>query len=225
MEKEIKFKEGFSISAWKSLVVKSLRIGWVEGLEKVSTVLCKSEIKQLLVAGIFEDLFPGSWDELNSILKDIESQNWISLCSYDTHHNRGYTGQFCAMEKEAVKNARKEGYNIMEQIVQPNSNLKWLNPRVFNCLYTWIKINPKDSGVKRRPLSLKYTGMPECILDGHTYEGKLSNKSVLLLSGHYDNHLKISEKVSSVGHWGLIRKIFAKELIISHEKSKQLLIF
>ena len=213
--KEQKIIEGFSESAWKSLVVKSLRIGWVEGLQKCSKMLCKSEVKQLLVAGIFEDLFPGSWEELNQILNEIDTQNWESLCSHQTHHGRGLSNAFCNYEKESCANGRKQGYDMMEQIVQKNSNLRWLNPRVFNCLYTWIKISPQDAGVKRNPFYMPFAGMPECILDGHTMEGKKSGLIVGLLSGHYDNHRKIGENIMRVGHWGAIRKQFAAQKTVN----------
>ena len=101
--KEIKFRDEFSESAWKSLIVKSLRIGWVEGLEKASKVLPPSIIKPLLTAGLFEDVFPASWEELNECLEEIETKNYESLCSRNTHHGRGYTEEFCKMADEAVK--------------------------------------------------------------------------------------------------------------------------
>jgi hypothetical protein len=224
-KKEQRIICGFSESAWKSLVVKSLRIGWIDGLKKASEMLSKSTMEQLLIAGIFEDLFPGSWGELNKELEEIKNQNWTGLCSHETHHGRGYTDMFCDMEKEACSNARKEGYNIMEQIVQPNSQLKWLNPRVFNCLYTWNKINPKDEGVKRLPFNSPFIGMPQCILDGHTKEGKEKGLTIGLLSGHYDNHRKIGENIAKIGHWGVIRKQFLNQKIIPVLSEKQLSIF
>ena len=45
--------EGFSKSAWKSLAVKSQRIGWVTGIERAASVLGKSEVKPVLICGLF----------------------------------------------------------------------------------------------------------------------------------------------------------------------------
>jgi len=213
VKKGIKFRDGFSESAWKSLVIKSLRIGWVEGLDMASKVLPPSMMKPLLTAGLFEDVFPASWEELNECLKEIETKNWEALCSRQTHHGRAYTERFCDLEDEAIKWGRLKGTDIMKNLVIPNSNLKWLNPRVYNCLYTWAKITPEDVGIKRTPLYLEFLGMPECVLDGHTFEGKRQCREVTLLSGHYENHRLIGQRVMQEG-WDGIRKRFINGLFI-----------
>lgn len=211
--KEITFIDGFSESAWKSLVVKSLRIGWVNGLQEASKKISKSTMESLLLAGLFEDVFPGSWKELDNCILEIKSGNYKSLCERNTHHGRGYTDAFCDLENEAVEKGRSEGYELMKE-VQNNSSLRWLNPRVFNCLYTWMKIKPNDENSKRAIMTHQFSGMPECILDGHTYEGKCSGRRIGLLSGHYSQHREIGKLVSFVGHWGIIRKKFLSENIV-----------
>lgn len=206
-QKEIKFIDGFSESVWKSLVVKSLRIGWVDGLIAASYRLNKSTIQSLLTAGIFEDLFPASFEQLNEQLKQIKEGDYIALCSHQTHHGRGFTEEFCNMEKEAVRYGRMAGYKIMEEIIRPNSNLTWLPPRIFNCLYTWNKINPQDTEkLKRNPLEMDFIGIPDCIIDGHTYEGKQQGKNCLLLSGHYENHRAIGKIVMEQGWKPIVDK-------------------
>lgn len=202
--------EGFSESTWKSLVVKSLRIGWVEGLEVASEVLAPSAVKNLLVCGIFEDLFPGSTNELEEQYQAILDKDYLKLCQYETHHGRGYSDQFCDLEKEAVKNGRNDYHKIFFGVIKPNTTLTWINPRVANCLYTWDKIQPKDEGVKREPLFMEFKGMPDCIMDGHTFEGKRTGKDCLLLSGHYHNHRAIGKEVSKNG-WGRIREKFGQD--------------
>lgn len=222
--RKIRYIEGFSESAWKSLVVKSLRIGWVEGLQKASEVLCKSTVNQLLVGGLFEDLFPGSMKELNQEINEILSRDYESLCSHETHHGRGYTDRFCDMEQEAVENGPQEGNRIFWGRIKPYSNIKWLNPRIYNCLYTWAKINPQDEGAKREPLHVLFPGMPDCILDGHTVEGNRTKHKVTLLSGHYHNHRIIGERVMSEG-WEGIRKEFLNGRIAHSKRPVQKSLF
>jgi len=219
--KTIKYVDGFSESVWKSLVVKSLRIGWVQGIEESAKRLPPSVVKDLLIAGIFEDLFPGSWEELNEEIREINEKDYYNLCSHETHHGRGYTNRFCDMEQEAVKNGRAMGYSIMIDTVRVKSNLKYLSARVFNCLYTWYKISPKDEGVKRTPFIMEFTGIPECIIDSHTYEGKVLGRGALLLSGHYFNHRKIGEEVMKNG-WENIRNMVKNGTMLHVAPSEKL---
>jgi hypothetical protein len=207
--KPIRFVDGFSESAWKSLVVKSLRIGWPQGLTAASERLNKSTVKALLHAGLFEDVFPSGFTGISEAVTYIEQQDWEALCSIETHHGRGFTEAFCDLEKEAVANGRKEGYELME-IVKRNTNLQWLNPRIFNCLYTWFKINPLDARKTRDTMDMPFTGIPNNVLDAHTYEGKIRKTSVLLLSGHYHNHRAIGKEVMTNG-WDNIRDKFAND--------------
>lgn len=223
-QKEIKFIDGFSESVWKSLVVKSLRIGWVDGLNQASYRLSKSTMQSLLTAGIFEDLFPGSLNELNVEYNEIKNGEYYELCKHQTHHGRNYSNAFCDMESEAVKEGRSKGYGIMINYVAPNTDLKWLNPRVNNCLYTWYKIKPTDEGKTRNVLELDFKGIPDCVIDGHTYEGKQLGRSCLLLSGHYENHRKIGEIVMKNG-WNPIIEEFKKQPIHEIKKTTQIELF
>lgn len=210
-QKAIRFVDGFSESAWKSLVVKSLRIGWPQGLQAASERLNKSTIKALLHGGLFEDTFPSGFTGISQAVTYIEQQDWYSLCSIETHHGRGFTEEFCDLEKEAVANGRKDGYDLME-IVKRNSNLQWLNPRVFNCLYTWFKISPHDGLKTRDVMDMPFVSIPDNVLDAHTYEGKIRKTSVMLLSGHYHNHRAIGKIVLQQG-WDPIRDKFAADTL------------
>lgn len=210
-KKELVFIDGFTESAWKSLVVKSLRIGWVEGLIAAAERLPKSTMTGLLTSGLFEDVFPAGWGELNDAYTEILHHDYMNLCSRETHHGRAYTNQFCDMADEACGVGVTWGEKIVVG-VKENTDLRWINPRVYNCLYTWWKIDPQDKGVLRQPLIHKFEGIPANVLDSHTYEGKKAGRKICLLSGHYENHRAIGERVMREG-WGGLRKEFIKDRV------------
>lgn len=201
-KKPTRFIEGFSESAWKSLVIKSLRVGWTSGLTEASTRLPKSTMRTLLVGGLFEDVFPASYEELNECLKEIDAQDYVSLCQRETHHGRGLSDQFCDMADEACAIDDAEFYRMMNE-VRVKSNLTWCSPRIKNCLYTWRKISPKPSKF-RVECNHKWEGMPVSMLDSHTFEGKRLGIKMSVLSGHYENHRIIGKRVMEEG-WGKIR--------------------
>lgn len=206
MKKKIRFINGYSESAWKSLVVKSLRVGWVQGLEAARQHLSKSAMDTLLISGLFEDTFPAGYEEMEQAIQEIRNEEYFKLCQRETHHGRGYTNKFCDMEKEAVKMGKIQGMGLAKQVISQTS-LTWLNPRIFNCLYTWWYIQPKDRNVKRTVLDAEFEGIPEPVLDSHTYEGKRRGNNVLMLSGHYEQHRAIGQEVMKHG-WERIRKQF-----------------
>ncbi len=185
--------DGMSESVWKSLVVKALRIGWVEGLQAASERLPRSTMDGLLVCGLFEDLLPAGMEELDQEYQEIRARNYEALCAHETHHGRGYSKQFFDLAKEACSEmGRRQAGEFVVEIAQ-NTSLRWINPRVYNCVYTWWMINPQDRGVLREPMHMPFTGIPLSIIDGHTLEGKRSGKGVTILSGHYENHLKLGD--------------------------------
>lgn len=191
---------GYTKSIWKSLVIKSLRIGWVTGLQKAREVLSKSEMNSLLIGGIFEDIFPDRKD-LPEILNSIKNEDYETLCSFETHHGRNYSEQFCDLEQEAVEN-RNTIYPQLKQVTELNGT--FIAPRLNNCVYTWLKINPTNSK-KRNPYFKKWEGMPKVIIDGHTYEGKVRRIQTTKLSGHYHIHREIGQEVSKNG-WTNLRQ-------------------
>lgn len=218
MKKEVKLIEGFSQSAWKSLAIKSIRIGWVEGLQKCSTVLSKSELTTLLVGSLFEDVFPVKYKDLEECYQEIKNQDWEALCSRNTLHGRGYGPLFCQMEEEACSSDIKFNEGIVHAI-RSNTSLTWINPRVYNCLYTWYKINPTGDNYYRIPFHSEWKGMPKNVLDSHTYEGRRMGQKVMLLSGHYENHLKIAERVMIEG-WDRLRQEFINDEIATPKEQQ-----
>lgn len=210
VKKEVKFIDGFSESAWKSLVIKSLRMGWVEGLIEARKRLSKSMMDSLLVGSLFEDVFPAGWTELNECMDEIKNEDYKSLCQRETHHGRMLSDKFCDMEKEAVEKGSQVFYQMMN-VVRASSKLQWLNPRVANCLYTWMRINPKTS-VKRTVMSCEFKGMPTSMLDSHTFEGRRMGQRMTILSGHYENHRLIGQRVTKEG-WSKIRREAVEEFL------------
>lgn len=211
-QKSIEYINGFTKSAWKSLVIKSLRIGWVNGLEEASKNLSKSEINNLLLGSLFEDVFPSGMLELNNCYINILTKNYSKLCSINTLHGRGYAIKFFEMADEAIAASKGEAYGIAK-IITSKTSINWINPRVYNCVYTWYKIDPSKDNYTRDPLYSNWVGMPINILDEHTYEGKKAGRKITLLSGHYENHLKIGERVMKEG-WEHIRTEFINSEII-----------
>jgi len=203
-------KEGYTESAWVSLAVKSIRIGWPAGLEKAASMLPKSRFVGTVYCQLFEDIFPTE-QSMEEILDIIEKRKWSLLCEYDTHHGRGYTAAFCDLEKEAVGAARDQ-----EKVEKMRAECLerygfYLTPRMANVYYTWRKIHPTREGwrtVDKR----EYIGMPAVVLDCHTYEGKRAGKDCLLASGHYHQHKKISEMVLRDG-WDKFRELFHTDIL------------
>ena len=206
MEK-ISYINGFTKSAWKSLAIKSIRIGWVQGLEEAAKNLSKSDMKSLLIGGLFEDVFPTSYQDLEDCNSEIENQEYLKLCQRNTLHGRGYAQQFFDLAEESTTfKGKMQGGDVAKQIIAKTS-ISWINPRVNNCIYTWYKIRPTNANYHREALNHKWNGMPKNILDGHTFEGKWLKQEVELLSGHYPNHLHIGKRVMKEG-WEPIRYEF-----------------
>jgi hypothetical protein len=214
---------GFTKSAWKSLAIKSIRIGWVEGLQQASKNLSKSEMTTVCVGSLFEDVFPIKYKDLDDCYKEIQNQEWEILCSRNTLHGRGYGQAFFDYAEESCRFEENLKYN--EGIVRAigiNTTLKWINPRVYNCLYTWYKLNPQPNNYFREPMRHKWSGMPKNILDAHTYEGKCMGQQMTLLSGSYENHLLIANRVMKEGWQPLREELKADEIYRSKYENQTL---
>jgi hypothetical protein len=198
--KPIVYRDGFSEGAWKSLTVKSLRIGWPEGLKQAAARLSRSTVNALLLCGIFEDTFPAAV-ELDQTNVDVMSLDLRPLCERETHHGRGYTDAFCDLEHEAVEAARTKQEAIYAAARELNVRLP---SRSLNCFYTWTRLRPNDTGVRRTLDEAPWRGMPKVMLDGHTPEGRRLGERVGLLSGNYEQHRVIGQRVMREG-WEPIR--------------------
>ena len=59
MQKPIKMVDGFTESAWKSLAVKAIRLGWPEGLRQAAYRLSPATMRALLYVGLVVFLLNG----------------------------------------------------------------------------------------------------------------------------------------------------------------------
>lgn len=218
MKKKVRFIDGLSESAWKSLAIKSLRIGWIEGLEAASSKLSPSTMKTMLIGSIFEDICP-ILEDLEDVHQMIINKDYHNLCSYDTHHGQGLSDKFCDLEDEAVRLGKIQMGYLMGAIIKKHSTITWINDRIANCVYTWANINPRKK--HRAPLSMEFNGIPECIFDSHTFEGKMLGNNIMILSGHYENHRIIGKRVMEHG-WSEIRNEFKNNKVMKLTKQATL---
>jgi hypothetical protein len=202
MARPVKMINGYSESLWKSVVVKSLRIGWPAGLEEASLRLNKSTMKSLLICGLFEDVFPPA-EELQEAMDEVNRFDFEALCARETHHGQGLADRFCDLEDEAVYAARNRKPDIWEAAKKYDI---WIPPRALNVFYTWHRLRNEIRGGRREIDPTPFTAIPQVMADSHTYEGKKIGQGITLLSGHYSQHREIGRLVQKKG-WGWIRKL------------------
>ncbi len=193
--------EGWSEAAWKSVAVKSLRLGWPAGLARAERALTASGMKPLLICGLFEDVFPPP-RELPRALAEIARRDYEALCRRETHHGRGMTPQFCGLEYHAVRGARSEQGRLYREAKRYKL---WLPPRSLNCFWTWLAMLPQPPQPQRTVDEAEWRGMLPVFLDGHTPEGRERRTLVTLLSGHYRQHDELGKRVLRDG-WEEIRR-------------------
>lgn len=214
------FTDGFSESAWKSLVVKSVRMGWPAGLDEAARRLTRSKIQYLLLTSVFEDIFPAI-EDLERVFAEARALDFPALCRHQTHHARGYTPEFCRLEEPATRAAATERPAIW---AEARKRGLWLPNRALNTFWTWLEIRPTDAGVRRRVDKAPWAGMPPAILDGHTYEGRRDRVVATVLSGDYNTHGELGKRVRRHG-WGPIRREVHAEAIVkgrAHAKQNRL---
>jgi len=220
---KVQLINGYTESVWKSLVVKSVRLGWLEGLEMAIKSIGANNVNTLLIAQLFEDIFPLGYKELDECAKMIYDGKYSDLLKIQTHHGKGYTQRFCDYEDEAVSYGRFHVEEALKEI-RAKTRLYYIAPRVNNCIYTWHRIVVEGVSPKRELWKQPFIGIPECCFDCHTYEGKSENNLVTTLSGQYYNHLKWSKIVQKEG-WDGVRKIIIKEPFREVHIKEQLALF
>lgn len=214
--KQATYIEGFTASVWKSLAVKSNRLGWPEGLRQASLRLSPSAMRSLLVTGVFEDTFPAV-DELREAMDEIERLDFEALCSRETHHGRGHTQRFYDIREAACHAADNDPREQARMWAKGDELGIRLNPRALNVFWTWLHIHPTDSGKRRVLDNAPWRGMPAAVVDSHTYEGKVGKVGATILSGHYHKHRELSELVAAHG-WDWVRaKVHDGPTVQPHE--------
>jgi len=196
-------------SLWKSVAVKSLRMGWPAGLEMAERKLEPSGIRYQLMAGIFEDVFPTD-AALEKVLAEIEALDYEALCVRQTHHGMGLTEAFCNLRKEAKQKALMEAGILRDMAKDRGFVLPW---RAGNTYWTWLQLNHRVRPTLRTVDDSLWCGVPIDMADGHTKEGLDRDTRITILSGHYSQHRYLGRMVSSNG-WGRVRDIVhSKEVI------------
>ena len=194
--------QGFTRSLWTSVAVKSLHLGWPAGLEEARRHLSPSSFKATLLCGVFEDVFPAV-DELEDAVDEILRGDIEALCRRDTHHGRGLTVAFCALEREAVHEAATAPHEIRERMSEAGL-VPFLPPRALNCAYTWLTLAPTDQALRELDQT-PWSGMPSFAADAHTDEGRARRTFTTLLSGTYSQHRRIASMVMEEG-WSALRQ-------------------
>jgi hypothetical protein len=193
------FWMGHSKSLWKSTVVKSLRMGWPAGLREAEKHLTPAVMTSLLMCGLFEDVFPCPV-ELEVCVEEIRRRDYESLCNRETLHGRGYAPALCALKEESLAAAENERAGLWAKAREYGLSLP---PRALNVWFTWLKIQPEIPG-QRSIDATRWTTMPCAMADSHTPEGRAMHVRMTVLSGHYENHFKLGERVMREG-WNSVR--------------------
>lgn len=189
-----------SKSLWKSVVVKSLRMGWPAGLDAALVALSPSVVKGLLWSGVFEDVFPLP-SELEDVAREIVALDFEALCSRETHHGQGLSSQFCDLKDEAT-NLGADDYSRLHAIAKGYGvKVPWGGA---NCFWTWVRLSEDIVGGKREVDTTPFRGIPLSMADGHTKEGCELGQRCTVLSGFYHQHRRLGEVVQE-GGWEAVR--------------------
>jgi hypothetical protein len=199
--------DGWSESAWKSLAIKSLRIGWPEGLRQAERRLSPSILRSTLIVSLFEDVFPPE-SELLDAVDELNRHDWHALCAREAHHGRGYTGAFCDLADEAIAAAKNPGFMYSKA---RRRRLPYLPPRAWNVFWTWLRLEPDDLDARRPLDDTPWGGMPAAVIDAHTTEGRRRRTGYTSLSSDYETHRVIGVRVRANG-WGPLRTEVHAEL-------------
>lgn len=215
-EKKKVYIFGYTKGAWGSLVIKSIRLGWLPGLENGIKALGDKEVKRLMWRQIWEDVFPRE-EELPQIRAEIDCLDFRAYLKRDTHHGQGLSDAFCDMQDmacqmgndypETAKMGRtmKEDYGLTAEHIS----------RVWNCVFTWLCLKQNCITQNRTIDETPWTGIPKWAFDRHTSEGWQMNTLETPLSGTYEMHREIGKNVQAKG-W----ESFRKEVWIKYGSAK-----
>jgi hypothetical protein len=203
-KKPVKFIEQWSESVWISLVVKALRLGWPAGIREGARHLSPSRVRDALIVQVFEDIFPAV-DELNTCLFECRQHSHDALCQRQTCHGRiGLTEACKPVVMEWVHRRRDVSSEGARLFAAARQYKLFLPRRALSEFDAWLMVQPQDSGQKRDLDLTPWQGMPDDIIDLHTYEGKRDKKGVTLLSGTEPQHLVLAQLVQTRG-WPSLR--------------------
>ncbi len=197
---------GFSRSLWKSLAVKSIRMGWPEGFRRAMEML-RSTVnwRDVLLAQVFEDIWPSS-DQLPEVLEEVRALDLEALCRRDTHHgarrlSRRYAELAPVIEARIF---REQGMAKRIGAEARARGMPWLGRRALSEFAIWLEADPPAGG-KRSLDSHTWEGMPPAMADMHTPEGRRHKTLITILCGHPDGHIWLMDEVADVG-WDWVRR-------------------
>jgi len=184
----------FTESAYKSLALKSLRLGWPEGIRIAEQHLSRSTLRRMLLMGTFEDVFPPE-SELPDVLDEVERHDYEALCSRETHHGRGYTEEWCTFTEWPEPSTWLPAAGRRLGLYLPEF---WAGN-----VWAWLAMTPADQGIRRAIDAEPWTDMPAAMLDGHTTEGHRRRTLETILSGSYGGHRRLGRLVELEGWHGV----------------------
>jgi hypothetical protein len=134
--KAIRYVDGYSEQVWRSLAVKSLRIGWSEGNTAGSAEVVTFHSQgadDMWLAGRCVPAVP----ELQDCLREIADKDFDALCERETHHDQRLhrtTSATCRTKRRRQQKRRSrtcggEGkkYGLLA------------STRSLNCWYSWLR--------------------------------------------------------------------------------------
>lgn len=200
----MKWIDGFSESMWKSLLVKSERMGWLEGVLEAEKRLPKSKVQQLLISGVFEDIWPHQ-DEIYLCIDWIKEQNYEPLLAIQTHHGKGLTPSYHSYHDTTDD----WWYHKMPQLIkliQDNLPGIYVGKMALGNAMSWIYHKGLIKKVARTVDKTPFTGIKPAFADQHTYEGKKIGTLETILCGHPDVTLGMTYPVVRSGGWEEVRR-------------------
>jgi len=196
---------------WKSMVVKAVRIGWPDGLEAAARFLSKSEMSRLILVQYFEDILPHP-DELLELERATAEQDWEKLCSYETLHGKGLAPEWHQISQEKSIPLAEDYPETVQAAAKRHG--WWISKRGYPVFWTWLVMKDRlPFGKRREPDRTPYEGVPSSIADLHCKEGRMLGNRETILSGTWEQHLRIGEIVMKHG-WEEMRRRVHDEPII-----------
>ncbi len=190
-------------SLYASVVVKSIRIGWVNGLINSIPILGESVIKSMMWAQLYEDVFP-AFDELEEIGKEIEQLDFEAYCMRQTHHGVPKETQHIFYNYQET---REEDYpfKVVYSRVKQIYSKAVVSPRVAWIAGIWLDMGGGAGGLKRTIDDHPFKGVPTACYDMHVKMNGIRGRQTIL-SGTFEQHLEISKVVLSRG-WDYLREL------------------
>ncbi|MDH7597533.1 MAG: hypothetical protein QHG98_07350 [Methanothrix sp.] len=209
--------EGYSQSVWKSLVVKSIRLGWLDGLLAARARLTQSAFARLFERGVFEDILPRR-EDVSWILEIIHSDDidrFSEVLSVETYHGK-FSYSWYNRDYERIGELFKQGYRD-EAVARTKQAVPQLIDPVGAAanVTAWIwhlhEIPEEDL---RRPVDrTPFAGPREPFVDMHPLEGKRSGRWHTILCGHPRDHDRLRAEVHRIGWEGVRKQVHESPIV------------